>query len=710
MKINNGYELERKLYLPSIEEFKKLVLWDGKEFGGWRASFSFNRNTIFMDTKEYDLAKRDITFTFIPNAGYNKHEHRLVLKLPMCKLSGKEEIVARSENIVELLKNSELLFAKLSSHINVEITSLIPSMIINQTRHKRGLIMDGRKYYISIDKVTFINPSDHIPMDQRYIFEIELQNRWSQNEIENLNKVVEFVISKFNASPAEYGKYHYGLSLMQKTTWNTSHVFQNNKEWLDAVNIVKSISDENKDQVYETIKKIKLYSQLKYFSNQESKEAKQMLIISNSLMNRFNKDHHSGEEDYGRRLFYEIYEKDIQFETIKDSKGKIYQLTRNTYSTYLASQDRVLRSNAFESLYRAYRRYQHALAACLDIHYHNRKSSVPFEGVFPSSHKGIEYSNLLMQITEENICYLHDYMRIRRKLLNLDDYCMYDIQHPIINNSKAFIPYSIARNFIKYSLKNLGIEYIKVLDDIFDGGYIDLFPRKGKKSGSYAIATLANKFPYISTQFKPEIYGTLALAHELGHAIAGIYAPIDYSRLPVFLAEVHAGVHEALLMRHMIEVRVPGIDEYRLEKYRANFFRQIMLAEFEMLMTEHCVAGQHLNVSWLSEKYRSLLSKYYGNAVDLNNGCELEWAKIPYFYRPNYLINYSASFVVSEYLAENIANDKLFAKKYVEFLSDYNRDVEAMFASLGIDLFNLELYNRFFSDFKLTYHKVYDGM
>ena len=54
---------------------------------------------------------------------------------------------------------------------------------------------------------------------------------------------------------------------------------------------------------------------------------------------------------------------DIVFPDVEDGEGNRYPLTQGNYIFYLESKDRVLRKNAFETLYSVYRQYRNSIAA-----------------------------------------------------------------------------------------------------------------------------------------------------------------------------------------------------------------------------------------------------------------------------------------------------------------------------------------------------------
>jgi len=146
------------------------------------------------------------------------------------------------------------------------------------------------------------------------------------------------------------------------------------------------------------------------------------------------------------------------------------------------------------------------------------------------------------------------------------------------------------------------------------------------------------------------------LAHEMGHALHYSYThanqPVVYGSYSMLLAEVASTVNEALLMNYMINTTTDKtMYNYLLslfiQQFVGTFFRQIMLAEFEMITHDMADQGKPLTADSLSKLYRSLCEKYYGATVVINDKADCQWSRIPHFYRPFYVYQYAIGFAAS---------------------------------------------------------------
>jgi oligoendopeptidase F len=190
------------------------------------------------------------------------------------------------------------------------------------------------------------------------------------------------------------------------------------------------------------------------------------------------------------------------------------------------------------------------------------------------------------------------------------------------------------------------------------------------------------------------------LAHEMGHAMHSYYSwaaqPNVYGDYTIFLAEVASTVNEVLLMEYMLsETKEPAMRAYLLndflEQFRGTIFRQVMFAEFEMITHEMAEKNEPLTLESLNAVYRDLLSKYYGPDMVLDEKIDLEWGRIPHFYRAfyvyQYATGYSAAIAFSQKLLQKGEKGKEAVDAYLRFLqsgaSDYSINI---LQKAGVDM------------------------
>ncbi|MBQ5806336.1 MAG: oligoendopeptidase F, partial [Lachnospiraceae bacterium] len=106
-----------------------------------------------------------------------------------------------------------------------------------------------------------------------------------------------------------------------------------------------------------------------------------------------------------------------------------------------------------------------------------------------------------------------------------------------------------------------------------------------------------------------------------------------------------------------------------LEKFRGTFFRQAMFAEFEWKTHQMCWEGTPLTKDVLCSLYHDLNVKYFGEDMVVDSDIDYEWERIPHFYRPFYVYQYSTGFAAATAVAGKIlAGDTQALEGYFKFL------------------------------------------
>ena len=332
----------------------------------------------------------------------------------------------------------------------------------------------------------------------------------------------------------------------------------------------------------------------------------------------------------------------------------------------------------------------------------------------------IELYNNLIKVVRDNLPSLYDYYELKRKILNLDEYHLYDVYAKIVNNNNKKYSFDEAKNIVLEALSVYGDEYISILNKAFTDGWIDKYPNKGKKSGAYSTGSI-DTMPYVLLNFTGEYDDVSTLAHELGHSMHTYFTmknnPYITADYPIFLAEIASTTNELLLNHYMYEKSTSreeklAILNEKLDLFKATIYRQTMFAEFEKNAHDYVDNGNVLTKDYLNEMYYNLNKDYFGPNVVVDEDIKYEWARIPHFYTPFYVYQYATSLSISCYVALNIINKKPgFINKYLEFLSSGGRDYPLeVLKIIDIDLKDTKVFESALNDFKNTldeFKKVY---
>ena len=375
---------------------------------------------------------------------------------------------------------------------------------------------------------------------------------------------------------------------------------------------------------------------------------------------------------------------DIKFPVISGEDGEPVEVTHGRFISLLESKDRRVREDAFHALYSVFRQFSNTVAATYES---NLKQACFFAKTrkYGSSREfylsGNEipeavYDNLLKTV-EERMDLLHRYVKIRKEMLGVEELHMYDLYVPLVADYDEKVTYEEAQQLILEGLKPLGEEYLGILKKGFESRWIDVYENQGKRSGAYSNGVYG-VHPYVMMSFNGGMSSALTLAHEMGHALHSWYSfheqEATYAHYKIFVAEVASTCNEILMLRHLIanakskEEKMFLINQM-LEKFRGTFFRQAMFAEFEWKTHQMCWEGTPLTKDVLCSLYHDLNVKYFGEDMVVDSDIDYEWERIPHFYRPFYVYQYSTGFAAATAVAGKIlAGDTQALEGYFKFL------------------------------------------
>jgi len=384
-------------------------------------------------------------------------------------------------------------------------------------------------------------------------------------------------------------------------------------------------------------------------------------------------------------IFSMFNDADIRFSNIEDETGKSLELTKGKYITFLESPHRNIRKSAFLEMCKSYNDMRNTLAAAYSFNVKTDKFYMTVRK-YPSCLKASldknnidvsVYDNLILTI-RENLCKLDQYLDVRKRALGIDELHMYDLYVPMIPEFDKKYTFEEAKDIVLKALRPLGEKYIEDLKAAFDSGWIDVCESQGKTSGAYSWGSYLTH-PYILLNYQDNINSVFTLAHEIGHAMHSYYSnkTQDYANASytLFVAEVASTVNESLLINYMLDntsdpkERAYLLNHY-LEEFRGTVFRQVMFAEFEKITHEKIEANEALTTDDLCKIYYDLNTEYFGRKVTVDKEIEIEWARIPHFYRSFYVYQYATGFSAATSLTEGILkNGRENVEKYLNFLS-----------------------------------------
>jgi oligoendopeptidase F len=364
---------------------------------------------------------------------------------------------------------------------------------------------------------------------------------------------------------------------------------------------------------------------------------------------------------------------DIKYPTVTLSTGEVVQVTYGRYRALLETcrvqADRAL---AFTALHETFAANQNTYAALYNgvlqrdwFTARARRHRTTLEAALFGHDIPPAVVENLIRTTKAGAEPFRRYHRLRRRLLGLDTYHVYDTAIPIVDFDRRY-PYDEVLEWLVASAAPLGADYQARMKQGLESRWIDVYENPGKRSGAYS-APVYGVHPYMLLNYNDTLDAVFTLAHEMGHTLHTLLAhesqPFVYSNYPIFVAEVPSTLSEMLLLEHLLaRSRDPRervvLLQHAIDGSVSTFFQQVIFAEFELEAHRAVERGEPVTAERLGDLYFGLLQAYYGDAIDYDELSRVTWARIPHFFgSPYYVYQYATCYAASSQLAAELERD-----------------------------------------------------
>ena len=375
-------------------------------------------------------------------------------------------------------------------------------------------------------------------------------------------------------------------------------------------------------------------------------------------------------EGSGSSLYSQLSVGDYTPKKITLSSGKEVEVNRSNWTSLEGSLENPEdRKKVFLSLYSWYNEHKNTYGeiynSVVQSELSERKargySSILQEHLYHNKIDESVFHNLV-EAANENAEPLHKYYEIRRKYFGLDHHRSYDRFLSLAKSEKKYT-YEEAKEIFFDSIKNYPEDYQKKAQDVLAEGYVDVYPRSGKRTGGYSSGS-ANVHPYILLNFNGDLEDVFTLAHEAGHSVHTLYSeeaqPLVKQDYTIFVAEIASTFNEHNLLDYFRKSKSLSKNDKiallqkSIDQIVSTFYRQTLFAQYEYEISQKAERGEPINYQVLSDERTKLYKAYYGIDITEEELKPLVWAYIPHlFYTPFYVYQYATSFTASMLIYKN---------------------------------------------------------
>ncbi|MES2993633.1 MAG: oligoendopeptidase F [Pseudomonadota bacterium] len=406
--------------------------------------------------------------------------------------------------------------------------------------------------------------------------------------------------------------------------------------------------------------------------------------------------------------YEELSTTDIKFPTITTSDGRSVVLSPGNYSALLEGNpvqaDRAKAAAAHVGTYGANANTYGAIyAGILQRDWFNaqaRRFPTTLDAALNDNNVPRSVVETLIEATRAGTAPLQRYVKLRKKLLGVAEYHLYDGSRPLFSSTQTY-PYARASALALEAVAPLGEDYVQRYRKFVGGGRIDVYENDGKRSGAYS-AGVYGVGPYQLLNHNDTLDSAFTLAHEGGHAMHTVLSyenqPFSTASYTIFVAEVASTTNERFLLETLLKKTDDPKERFLLLQHAVDsivstFYTQVLFADFELQAHQLVEKGQPVTTEVLNKLYAGLLKTYYGDSLVVDDFYKWTWARIPHFYRsPYYVYQYATCFASSAQLFKQMttgsnASKKAATERYLTLLKSGGNDHPmAQLQKAGVDL------------------------
>ncbi len=356
--------------------------------------------------------------------------------------------------------------------------------------------------------------------------------------------------------------------------------------------------------------------------------------------------------------------------TVTLSDGREVRITYGEYRSVLAtSRVQADRAAAFRAYHEGYEAVRNSYAALYNAVCQRDWFLAQARGYRTTLDAALHGDNIptavvetLVSVAREGVAGLQRYHRLRRRVLGLDRYFLFDGEIPLVEFDRRY-DFAEAREWVIESVAPLGPEYQQQVRASFENRSIDVYENEGKRSGAYS-APVYGVHPYMLLNHNDTLDAVFTLAHEMGHNLHTVLAhrhqPFVYSDYTIFVAEVPSTLSEALLLQHLLDRSTDRRErivllEHAIDNIAGTFYRQCLFADFELQAHRLVEQGEPITADVLNGIFDGLWRAYYADAIDHDPLARVTWARVPHFYAtPYYVYQYATCYASAAHLVRHL--------------------------------------------------------
>ncbi|MGC6584314.1 oligoendopeptidase F [Paenibacillus sp. Dod16] len=373
------------------------------------------------------------------------------------------------------------------------------------------------------------------------------------------------------------------------------------------------------------------------------------------------------------RIYLRSKLSDMTFDDIQVNDGTKPVSFRLYENSYEMSEDTQLRREAYASFTKTLQGSRHTFAEAYATEVKKQVVMSRLRGydsvtdmlLKPQQVTMEMYNNIHDTILTELAPHMRRLMKLKKRVLGLDQMLFCDLKAPMDTDFNPSITYEEACSTISSALSILGPEYGEIVQSAFSKRWVDYADNIGKSTGAFC-SSVYGVHSYILMAWADNMRNAFTLAHEVGHAghlmLAADHQRITNARPSLYFIEAPSTMNELLLADHLLSQSEDkrmrrSVILQLLSTYYHNYVTHLLEAEMQRRVYRHAMADEPITADKLSELKGAVLSDFWGDVVELDEGAKLTWMRQPHYYMGLYPYTYAAGLTASTAAAQLIREE-----------------------------------------------------
>lgn len=375
---------------------------------------------------------------------------------------------------------------------------------------------------------------------------------------------------------------------------------------------------------------------------------------------------------------YEIYNiaklADMRFPNFT-ANGKEYALGYSLFEDdYEYETDTAVRRAAFEAFSKKIKEYENVTATAYNAQTRKEKSMADLRGfdsvfdylLFDQKVSRELYDRQIDVIMEKLAPHMRKLAGLLKKIHKLDKMTYADLKLPVDPGYAPSVTIEEAKDYVEKGLAIMGEDYVEMIRTAFRERWVDFAQNQGKSTGGFCSSPYG-KNSFILFSWNGRMSDVFTLAHELGHA--GHFKTCNSTQsvfdadCSLYLVEAPSTMNELLLGNYLLKTS----EDKRFRRwvlanmvsntYYHNFVTHLLEAAYQREVYKLVDAGGSVQAETLNGIMKDVLSKFWGDTVELTEGAELTWMRQPHYYMGLYSYTYSAGLTVATQVSKRIQKE-----------------------------------------------------